>query len=95
VDHNSFNPSQGPVSIEVQYTVFPGNYSLKVYNTAGEFIRDLSKDGNDPPTLSAPISQWYPWYGTNYKNDKCASGVYIFYLTEPYQKKIKKVVLVR
>jgi hypothetical protein len=95
VDQNVFRPSQGPVSLEVEYSQFPGPYSLKVYNSAGEFIRDLSKDGKNPGILSAPISQWYPWHGTNMNNDQCASGVYLFYLTEPASRKLKKVILIR
>jgi len=96
VDQNVFTPSQGPVSIYVDYTGFPGPYSLKVYNSAGEFIRDLSKDANNPTYLTSRLPpQSYHWYGTNYANNPCASGVYIFYLIEPYGQKIKKIILLK
>jgi hypothetical protein len=89
VDHNSFRPSQGPVSIEVEYTQYPGNYSLRVYNSAGELIKIL-----DSRYLNSPVYQWYSWDGTNKFGNKCASGVYIFYLIEPFDRKLKRVILI-
>jgi len=79
-----------PVSIFVEYTPYPGNYELRVYNSAGEHIKTL-----DSHSMNAPVSQSYLWDGTNKKGDLCASGVYIFYLIEPFQTKQKKVILIR
>ncbi len=98
VNQNVFVPSpSAPLSIYVGYNYYPGSYSLKIYNTAGEFIRDLGKDANPPSPnyLKGPIMQPYYWDGTNYANNKCASGVYILYLIEPFDRKIKKVLLVQ
>jgi hypothetical protein len=90
VNKNFFNPAQGAVSIEVDYSQYPGPYSLMIYNTAGEHIRTL-----DSKQLSSPVSQWYYWDGTNKYNAHCASGEYILYLIEPFGRKIKRVILVR
>ncbi len=89
VDHNSFFPDQGPVSIQVEYTQYPGLYSLTVYNSAGELIKSL-----DSRTLNSPVNQSYTWDGKNKFGDKCASGVYIFYLVEPFSRKLKRVILI-
>lgn len=95
INQNLFQPSQGPVSITVDYSAYPGPYSLRIYNTAGEFIRDLSKEANNPPYLSSTLpTQYYQWDGKNYASHPCASGVYIFYLIEPFDRKIKKLLLV-
>lgn len=83
-------PSQGPVSIEVQYSRYPGLYSLMIYNSAGEHIKTL-----DNTTLNAPVSAVYQWDGKNKYGDTCASGIYILNLTEPYSRKVKKLLIVR
>jgi hypothetical protein len=90
VSQNAFNPTNGPVSIFVAYSLFPGNYSLMVYNSAGEHIKTL-----DSQNLGNPIDRPYFWDGTNKYGDKCASGVYILYLVEPFGVKIKRILLIR
>jgi hypothetical protein len=91
VAQNVYNATNdNPVSIFVQYTKFPGNYSLLIYNSAGEHVRTL-----DSQTLSAPISQSYFWDGKNKYGANCASGVYILYLTEPFSQKMKRLLLIR
>ena len=90
VTQNILKPSGPPVSIFVNYTSYPGEYGLRIYNSAGENIKTL-----DDQQLTAPVSQWYSWDGKNKYGDPCASGVYIFYLIEPYSVKSKKILLVR
>jgi len=92
VSHNLFSPTSGQsVSIFVGYSVFPGTYSLAVFNTAGEMVRVL-----DPPRqLTGPVSTSYDWDGKNEKGEPCASGVYLIQLTEPLSKKTKRVMLIR
>lgn len=91
VSANAYNPStDNPVSICVAYSQYPGEYDLWIYNTAGEHIKTL-----DHEELNAPISQSYTWNGTNKYGDKCASGVYIFYLVEPFSQKTKRIALIR
>ncbi len=89
VSKNAFGPAN-PVSILVDYTTYPGQYDLWIYNTAGEHIKTL-----DSRTLSEPVSQWYSWDGKNEYGDPCASGVYIIYLVEPFSQKMRRVVLIR
>jgi hypothetical protein len=91
VSANAYNSTKdNPVSICVQCSQFPGEYNLWIYNTAGEHIKTL-----DHQELSAPISQSYTWDGTNKYNDKCASGVYILYLQEPFSQRMKRIALIR
>ncbi len=90
VSKNAFPPTNGPVSIYVSYCQYPGNYSLRIYNSAGEHIKTL-----DERHLEAPISASYHWDGKNKYGDPCASGVYLFYLTEPYNRKIKRILLLK
>ncbi len=89
VSKNIFGPSD-PVSIFVDYTQYPGAYSLMVYNTAGEHIKTLVNR-----QLSGPVSESYQWDGTNKYNSPCASGVYILYLAEPFGIKVKRVILIK
>jgi hypothetical protein len=90
VSQNALRPSQGPVSIYVQYPLASGEYNLCIYNSAGEHIKTL-----DSRSLQAPISQSYAWDGTNKYGAPCASGMYIFYLTEPFDRKMKRILLIR
>lgn len=91
ISQNLMNPALGPVSIYVAYTLYPGEYSLKVYNSAGEFIKDIA------PTqqLNAPVFKSYTWDGTNRYGNPCASGVYLIYLVEPTEKKFRRILLAR
>ncbi len=90
VSGNKFTPSNSPISIYVSYCKYPGNYSLRIYNSAGEHIRTL-----DEGHLEAPIAVSYQWDGKNKYGDPCASGVYLLYLTEPYNRKIKRILLLK
>jgi hypothetical protein len=77
----------------VGYSPLGRPFSLSVYNSAGEFICNLPKTTGDPN--ETPIYQSFFWNGRNYNNDLCASGVYILYLTEPYDRKFKRLILLR
>jgi flagellar hook assembly protein FlgD len=91
VNLNVFNTTtQGSVSIYVGYSQAGTPYSLKVYNSAGEFIMDLSQKDT-----STPIFTSYLWNGRNFRGDACASGIYILYLVEPYDRKLKRLILIR
>jgi hypothetical protein len=90
VSKNIFNPPQEPVSIEVGYSDYPGNYSLRIYNSAGEHIKTLA----DRP-LTSPVRESFIWDGTNKYGADCASGVYLICLEEPYARKVKRVLLIR
>lgn len=90
ISRNSFSPSQGPVSIKVSYCRYPGKYCLWIFNSAGEHIRTLEEK-----EMTAPLYASYSWDGTNKSGDVCASGVYIFYLIEPFDRKVKRLLLIR
>ncbi|HTC22103.1 MAG TPA: FlgD immunoglobulin-like domain containing protein, partial [bacterium] len=76
--------------ITVETSAFPGLYELRVYNSAGEYIKTI-----DSQQLSAPLIASYSWDGTNRYGNTCASGVYIFYLIEPFGTKTKRIVLIK
>lgn len=63
---------------------------MRLYNSAGEHIKTL-----DEKMLTGSFQASYKWDGTNKYGDSCASGVYIFYLVEPFHKRVKRVLLVR
>jgi hypothetical protein len=92
VNKNVFNPpTDGSVSIYVGYSSYPGPYSLCVYNSAGEAITQL-----DPTqTITNVVMKSYFWDGKNRYGQPCASGVYLLYLVEPFDKKLKRLILLR
>jgi hypothetical protein len=90
VDKNLFLSSQESVTIRVSLNEYPGEYSLRIYNSAGELVRNL-----DERSLTSPFQWVYPWDGRNDKGEMCASGVYIIYLIEPVKRRVAKVLLVR
>ena len=79
------------MSIEIDSTLFPGNYSLMIYNSAGEKVRTLAS----PRYQNSAVFEWYAWDGRNDYGEMCASGVYIIYANESFEHKIKKVLLVK
>jgi hypothetical protein len=90
VSKNVFNAGQESVSIFLATSKYPGAYSLKVYNSAGECVKLL--DGRQ---IAEPFQHSYLWDGTNRYGEKCASGIYIFYLVEPFGSRLAKVLLLR
>jgi hypothetical protein len=88
ISKNVFTPGQ-PVSIYISYPE-PGNYEMKIYNSAGEFINDLGL--GTPPNGT---SHSYSWNGTGAVGQACASGVYIIYYVEPYKVREAKIILLR
>jgi len=74
----------------VQYNHYPGPYRLWIYNSAGEHIRTL-----DDLPLTGPIDRYYNWDGKNKYGEDCASGIYIIFLVETYDRKARRVILIR
>jgi hypothetical protein len=88
VDRNLVRPSS-PVNIHVSTSQYPGPFSLKIYNSAGEHILTLVET-----ELMAPLPETiYPWDGRNKAGNRCASGVYIIYLIEPFHRYRARVAL--
>jgi flagellar hook assembly protein FlgD len=93
VGQNVLNTSsQGSVSIYVAYTMAGSPFSMRIYNSAGEFIRDLSKEAN---LTNTPVDVSFHWDGRNWNHDLCSSGVYVLYLIEPYNRKYKRLLVIR
>ncbi len=90
VGKNLFQPAQGPISLFAGNILPPGPFSLKIYNSAGELVKTL-----DDHYLKSTYTHSYLWDGTNQNGDPCASGVYIFALTEPHQTRWKKIILIK
>jgi hypothetical protein len=90
VNRNAFFPGTSPLSMNVKYCDVPGHYSLRVYNSAGEYIKTV-----DERELTIPFSGTVYWDGNNRYGGPCTSGVYVLHLSEPYGIKVKKVVLIR
>jgi hypothetical protein len=89
ISKNVFTPDS-PVQIRVGISQFPGHYDLTVYNSAGENIKTI-----DSQYISSAFSRTYNWDGTNKFGNKCASGIYVIYLTEPLKRLLGRVVLIR
>ncbi len=92
VSKNIFNPNSESVSFYVHYCQFPGEYSLKVYNTAGELVRTIVETKIVENVIDESPQAWD---GKNNHQELCADGVYIFCLTEPYDRKFRKVILLK
>lgn len=73
----------------MQYSKYPGALDLWVFNSVGEHILTLEER-----PLSGPVSLNYVWDGRNKHGEMCASGVYLLYLVEPFDRKTRKIVLV-
>ena len=78
------------VSIYVSTNQYPGPYTLRIYNSAGEHIKTLD-EGN----LGEPYARTFTWDGTNTYNRPCASGVYIIYWAKPLGTRTARILLVR
>ena len=90
VSKNILVSGQGAVTLQVDSCQYPGPFSLKIYNSAGEHIKTL-----DDRRLFAPLRQTYSWDGTNKNGSFCASGVYVLFLVEPAGTKTKRIIWVR
>jgi hypothetical protein len=87
---NKIDSASGPVSIYMSYPTI-GVHGLKIYNSAGEFIDNLTDQGTDPNG----VAHSYLWDGTNYLHQKCAGGIYIIYAVEPLRIRESKILLLR
>jgi hypothetical protein len=81
--------SNSPILVSVSIYQAYGLFSLKVYNSAGEYITTL-----DEKELSQPLNKIYSWDGTNKYGKKCSSGVYIIYMASSIGCEISRVVFI-
>ena len=89
ISRNVINGSQESVSIHVWVANYPGDVNVRVFNTAGEFIKNLLTK-----SITSPLDTFCSWDGTNTKGDRCASGVYILYMEEPLNTRKGRVALI-
>ncbi len=88
VSKNIFTHSS-PVSISVSLNAYFSNFSIKIYNSAGEHIKTIVEKN-----LTSPIVAVYSWDGTNKSGSRCATGVYVIYIIGAYERKIAKVIFI-
>jgi hypothetical protein len=81
--------SDAPLQIHVSINQVPGHYDLTIFNSAGEHVKTL-----DSQNLGEPFQKTYGWDGTNKFGSKCASGVYVIYLTEPFKRLVGRVIFI-
>jgi flagellar hook assembly protein FlgD len=67
-----------------------GRAILKIYNSAGELIRELFN------SFISPGAQYQStWDGKNKSGEPVASGVYLIHLTLPDSTRLAKVAVIR
>ncbi len=89
VSRNIFAPrTDSPLLFIKSNLCTPGPYAVKIYNSAGEFIRTL----RDNKTQSTGTDMVY-WDGKNFLGDIVASGIYIIYVTEPIMVHETKILV--
>jgi flagellar hook assembly protein FlgD len=87
---NVFNiPRDINVCIVVGTNQYPGEITLRIYNSAGEHIRTLLDT-----TLTAPLSPTViNWDGKNKFGAEVASGIYVVYLQKPFGRSVARLVV--
>gem|GEM_PF-6265775 len=83
---NPFKPNSGLNHTGITFTGLPAKVRLRIFNLAGEMIYDAEQ----------ATTGTLPWDAKNMSGGKVASGVYIYYLTEPgtgYKKKGKLAII--
>lgn len=90
IPQNVFSPSQGNLILTLTCPFTNSHVNLRVYNTAGELVKTLADE-----TFTLPTQVAVTWNGTNQAGNPCASGVYLFYLSESQEKKTAKIILIR
>jgi hypothetical protein len=91
VSRNVYRPDvdQPPVFVRVRLST-PGYCSIKIYNSGGEFVRELW----DNPVQDG-LYRELSWDGKNMHGEKVASGVYIIYYTNRYQTRAARLLILR
>lgn len=87
---NVFNiPKDIYVCIVIGTNEYPGEMTLRIYNSAGEHIKTLYDQ-----VLSAPLSPTViNWDGKNKFGAEVASGIYVVYLQKPFGRAVARLVV--
>jgi hypothetical protein len=90
VSRNVYRPDvdQPPVFVRVRLST-PGYCSIKIYNSAGEFVRELWNN-----SLQDGLYRELPWDGKNMHGEKVGNGVYIIFFTNRYQTQMAKILVI-
>src|SRR5665213_2397997 len=89
---NVFNETvDGTVCVSFSSAQYPGQMTLKIYNSVGEHIKTLFDESLTQPLPPTIIN----WDGTNKFGQKVASGVYVVYLIKPLGRSTGRLVVIR
>lgn len=84
---NPYKPNSGLGHTKITFDNLTGKAKIKIFNIASELVRTLEEEDNDGRK---------EWDADNDSNEKLASGVYIYLLTNDNgQKKIGKLAIIR
>ncbi len=84
---NPFNPTT-----TIKYTIAErGHVSLKIYNAAGQLVRNLVDEMQSPQEVGFSKT----WNGMNDQGQPVSSGVYFYKLTAQNFTQTKKMVLLK
>jgi len=88
---NVFNITKdGTVCVVIGTNEYPGQLTLRIYNSAGEHIKTLVDE-----TLTAPLSPTVVnWDGKNKFGQEVASGVYVVYLQKPFGRLLGRLIVI-
>lgn len=82
---NPFNPTT-----VIEYNLESESpVNLRIYTVQGEFVKELVS------TVQQPGSHRITWDGSNYRNDRLPSGVYMYRLNTGSQTDTRKMLLIR
>ena len=68
----------------------PGKYSLRIYNSAGELVRELLDLESRWPVVDD-----VPWDGKNMNGEWVASDVYVIFFESDRYVRVAKILVVR
>jgi hypothetical protein len=88
LDNNYFDPTKGPLGMDVRVDV-PGNVKVLIFNVAGEEVVKLVDQ-----TLSAGNYR-FSWDGTNRNSSLVGNAVYFFVVVQPSGSTVKKVIVLK
>jgi hypothetical protein len=92
VSRNQYSPTTDQPQLFVRdYICFEGPYSVKIYNSAGEWVRTLV----DISDQAGGVFVQKNWDGKNDAQAYVADGVYIIVMVDSLSRHMAKVVVVR
>jgi hypothetical protein len=91
VSRNVYRPDYDQPSVFVRvHLSTPGYCSIKIYNSAGEFVKELWNS-----RVQDALDREILWDGKNMHGAPVASGIYVIYYTSRYQTKSARLLVLR